>query len=265
VTQAQTPRELFRATMSGEETESLRQRRFFRRIPTGPRCKSCNAPFGFPGTVLTRAIGRPPWPKNPRFCSRCYVFLRDHGIDGAEVVVTMLFADVRGSTGLAEQLGASEFTRRINRFYHVASDALIRTDGIVDKFVGDGVVGLYVPGLSGPGHAAQAIAAARTMAHTTGHGLPVGVGIHTGVAYLGTVGEQGEVDDFTALGDNVNIAARLGSEADAGEVIVSAQAAVAANLNADELGHRRMTLKGRSGPVDVVVLQPNQATDTSSA
>ena len=54
-------------------------------------------------------------------------------------------------------------------------------------------------------------------------------------------------------------------EADAGEVIVSAQAAVAANLNADELGHRRMTLKGRSGPVDVVVLQPNQATDTSSA
>ena len=251
--------------MSGGETGYLRQRQIFRRMPTGPRCKACNAPFGLPGSLLSRALRRRPWAKNPRFCARCYVFLKENGIDGAEVEMTFLFADVRGSTGLAEELGASEFTRRINRFYHVASDALIETDGIVDKFVGDGVVGLYVPGLSGHGHAAQAVAAARAIARTDSHGLPVGVGVHTGVAFLGAVGERGEVDDFTALGDNVNIAARLGSEAQAGELFVSTTTADAAGLRTDGLERRHLTLKGRTDPVDVVVLQPNQATDTSSA
>ena len=250
-----TPQEVFRQTMSGGETGYLRQRRLFRHLPTDPRCKACNAPFGLPGSLLSRALRRKPWAKNPRFCARCYVFLKENGIDGAEVEVTMLFADVRGSTGLAEELGASEYTRRINRFYHVASDALLETDGIVDKFVGDGVVGLYVPGLSGFEHAGNAIAAARTIARAEDHRLPVGVGVHTGIAFLGAVGEHGEVDDFTALGDNVNIAARLGSEAQAGEVLVSAATAGAATLETDALQRRQMTLKGRVEPVDVVVLE----------
>lgn len=76
----------------------------------------------------------------------------------------------------------------------------------------------------------------------------------TQVAFLGAVGEQGEVDDFTALGDNVNIAARLGSEAEAGEVIISAVAASAANLETDALERRHLTLKGRIEPVDTFVL-----------
>jgi adenylate cyclase len=265
VTEHPTPQEVFRETMSGGETDYLRQRRFLGRIPTAPRCKACNAPFGLPGVLLSRAMKRAPWAKNPRFCSRCYVYLKENGIDGAEVPVTMLFADVRGSTGLAEQLGASEYTRRINRFYHVAGAALIETDGIVDKFVGDGVVGLYVPGLSGLDHAAKAVDAARTIAQSERHGLPVGVGVHTGIAFVGAMGEQGEVDDFTALGDNVNIAARLGSEAQAGEVLVSAATAGVANLETAALEPRRMVLKGRSEPVDVFVLQPNQASVTRSA
>ena len=265
MTQAPSPQDLFRQTMSGGETDTLRQRRFFRRLPTDPRCKSCNAPFGFPGSLVSRAMKRSPWAKNPRFCTRCYAFLKEHGIDGAEVPVTMLFADVRGSTGLAEELGASEFTRRINRFYRVAGAALIETDGIVDKFVGDGVVGLYIPGLSGLDHAEKAVVAARMIAPTERHGLPVGVGVHTGIAFVGALGEGGEVDDFTALGDTVNIAARLGSEAQAGEILVSAMTAGAANLQTDALEHRHLSLKGRTEPVDVVVLQPNQATETSSA
>jgi adenylate cyclase len=263
--EALSPQEVFRQTMSGGETDYLKGRQFFRRIPADPRCKACNAPFGLPGGLLSRALKRSPWSKNPRFCSRCYAFLKDHGIDGAEVPVTMLFADVRGSTGLAEELGASEFTRRINRFYRVAGAALIETDGIVDKFVGDGVVGLYVPGLSGLDHAEKAVAAARTIAPPESHGLPVGVGVHTGIAFVGALGEGGEVDDFTALGDTVNIAARLGSEAQAGEILVSAMTAGAANLQTDGLESRHLSLKGRNEPVDVVVLQPNQATDTRSA
>src|SRR5919108_824304 len=136
------PQEIFQATMAGGEIDQLRLRRLFRRIPTSPRCKSCNAPFGLPGSIVSRAIGRTRWSKNPRFCSRCYTFLKETGIEGAEVPVALVFADVRGSTALAEDLGASEFTRRINRFYRGAADAILQTDGIVDKFVGDGVVGL---------------------------------------------------------------------------------------------------------------------------
>ena len=256
-----TPQELVRRTMSGERDDSLRERRFFRRVPSGPRCKNCNAPFGMPGSLLARAMGRARWTKSPRFCAKCYSFLLETGIGGAEVEVTMLFADVRGSTALAEQLGPREFTRRINRFYRMAGEALIGTDGLVDKFVGDGVVGLYIPGMSGMGHAHQAIEAARRIAsHSTDAdhgGLPVGVGVHTGVAFLGAVGEGGEVTDFTALGDSVNTAARLGSEAAAGEVLVSAASAQAAGLDLASLELRHLSLKGRQEPIDVVVYPPS--------
>jgi hypothetical protein len=99
------PQELFRRTMAGEQDDSLRLRRFFRHLPADPRCKNCNSPFGLPGSLLARAMGRTRWPKNPRFCGRCYTFLLETGTDGAEVEVTMLFADVRGSTALAERGG----------------------------------------------------------------------------------------------------------------------------------------------------------------
>jgi adenylate cyclase len=255
------PQELFRRTMAGERDDSLRLRRFYRHLPADPRCKNCNAPFGMPGSLLARALGRPRWTKNPRFCAACYNFLLQTGIGGAEVEITMLFADVRGSTGLAEQLGAREFTRRINRFYRVAGEALIGTDGVVDKFVGDGVVGMYIPGMSGMDHAGKAVEAARRIASHSADadqgGLPIGVGVHTGVAFLGAVGEGGEVADFTALGDTVNTAARLGSNAAAGEVLVSLAAAQAAALDMTGLEHRHLSLKGRQEPIDVVAVRPS--------
>jgi adenylate cyclase len=259
---SRTPQELFQATMSGEDTESLHLRRLFRRLPRGPRCKSCNAPFSLPGSIVARSMGRTRWSKNPRFCTACYGFLRQYGIEGAEVVVTMLFADVRESTPLAERLGPREFTRRMNRFYRVAADAVLDSDGIVDKFIGDAVVGLYIPGLSGLTHARQALDAATRIVSISGDadggGLPIGVGVNTGIAMVGAMGEHGEVDDFTALGDTVNAAARLGSEAAAGEVLVSTATAVAAALDTTALEHRHLSLKGRTEPIDVVVLRPPQ-------
>jgi adenylate cyclase len=255
------PEEIFRAVMAGESPDAVRQRRLFRRIPSDPRCKQCNTPFGLPGLLYSRAIGRAPWPKNKRFCSQCYSFLRQHGIGGAEVTLTILFADVRGSTGLAEQLGAREFTRRINRFYRDASSALLDADGLVDKFVGDGVIGLFIPGMSGPDYANKAVDAARGILRLSADvardddRLPIGVGVHTGVAFVGAMGDGGEVDDFTALGDSVNAAARLGSEAGAGEGLISEATATAAGLDFDGFERRHLVLKGRQEPMDVLVLQ----------
>lgn len=253
--------ELFRAAMIGAEAERLRMRRFFAMLPSNPRCKACNSPFGMPGSIVAGAMGRRQWAKNPKFCNRCYTFLRDNGMTGVEIPVSVLFADVRDSTTLAEQVGPAEFRRRINRFYNVASDAIVRTDGLVDKFVGDGVLALYIPGLTGLDHAAKAVdGARRILEHTQRDGddpawLPVGVGVHTGPAFVGAVGERGEIEDFTALGDAVNTTARLASVAPAGEALVSTAAAEEAKLDTTGLERRHLEVKGRTQPVDIVVLR----------
>jgi adenylate cyclase len=253
-------RELFRTVMMTGEVDKIRMRRRFRLIPRDPRCKSCNAPFGMPGAIVARAMGRRQWSKNPKFCDRCYSFLREYGLSGVEIPITVLFADVRDSTTLAERLGAAEFRSRINSFYRIASDALLSTDGLVDKFIGDGVMGLYIPGISGQDHAAKAIDAGRRIlakmaAASEGERLPVGVGVHTGDAFVGAVGDRSEVEDFTALGDAVNTTARLASVAGSGEALISVAAAAAAELPSAGLEQRHLEVKGRTQPVDVLVLR----------
>ena len=174
----------------------------------------------------------------------------------------MLFADVRGSTGLAERMSAADFSRLMNRFYAAATDALIKTDAMIDKLVGDEVVGLYIPLLTGPNHARPAVQGAQDLLRATGHGrpggpwLPVGVGVHTGVVYFGGVsGADGTVSDWTALGDHVNIAARLASQAGPGEALISDAAYAAAGLDLGHLEQRQMELKGKHEVVGVRVVR----------
>src|SRR5512147_1117073 len=125
------------------------------------------------------------------------------------------------------QSSAREFSQLINRFYSVASHVLIQTDALVDRLMGDEAIGLYLPGFAGPEHPRKAVEAAQELLRLTGHNdskgpwLPVGVGIHTGLAYVGVVGSEESTADFTALGDNVNITARLASQAGSGEILIS--------------------------------------------
>lgn len=136
----------------------------------------------------------------------------------------MLFADVRGSTALAETMTSAAFSSLMNRYYEAATKVLVETDAFIDKLVGDAVVALYLPIFTGPNHARPAVQAAVDLLTATGHGgsaapwLPIGIGVHSGVAYFGTVsGVEGTFSEFTALGDNVNVAARLCSMAGIGE------------------------------------------------
>ena len=227
-------------------------------LPSDPRCKLCAAPFKGVGGFLMHLAGRDQSRYNPRFCQKCEVF--EHP-GGAEVPLTMLFADVRGSTKLAEQMTAREFGRLMNRFYGIASHVLIQTDAMVDRLLGDEAIGLYVPGFSGPEHARRAIEAAQDLLRLTGHHevkgpwLPVGIGVHTGIAFVGVVGDESSTADFTALGDNVNITARLASEAGPGEILISDAAYTAAHLDLGNLERRRMELKGKSEAIDVQVLR----------
>jgi len=219
----------------------------------------CNAPFKGLGGILMRMMGRDQSRYNPRFCEPCERF--EHP-GGAEVVLTMLFADVRGSTTLAEQMSALEFSQLMNRFYTVATDVLVKTDAMVDRLIGDEVIGLYIPGMAGPEHPRRAIQAAQSLLQLTGHRdrqgpwLPVGVGVHTGLAFVGVVGgTEGNPTDFTALGDNVNITARLASKAGPGEILISDAAYAAAGMTRADLERRELELKGKSEPTGVRVLR----------
>jgi adenylate cyclase len=250
--------DFWRAILNGEHPGLRRGRHLLGVLPRGPRCKLCNAPFSGPFVPLMGLLGKRPSKRNPRFCGDC---LTTTPVGGAEVELSLLFADVRGSTTLAEQLRATEFAERMNRFYQAGTEALIRTDALIDKFMGDQVIGLYVPGFAGPDHARLALQAAQELLRATGHQdrgdpwLPIGVGVHTGIAYVGTVGSDSTVTDVTVLGDAANIAARLASAAGQGEVLVTEQAYTAARVCRDDLEHRTLQLKGRSEPVDVRVLR----------
>jgi adenylate cyclase len=233
-------------------------RPFFGRIPSNPRCVNCHRPFaGVGGAILRRLQGVHKSDKNPRMCNGCYSFTSQFP-GGAEIELTMLFVDVRGSTTIAEKMDTLEFSRLMNRFYEAAINVLVRANAFIDKLVGDEVTALFVPGFAGEEHSRKAVQAGQSLLRVTGHEdpggpwVPVGVGIHTGVGSI--AGARGAAADFTALGDNVNIAARLASKADQGEVIISEDTYNAAQIRNEGLEKRDLELKGKSELVSVRVL-----------
>jgi len=205
-----------------------------------------------------RLVGKRPSDKNPNWCGTCFKFMSEHH-GGAEIECTLLFADVRGSTALAERTSTAEFRKLMERYYDVAAAAVFDNDGVVDKFVGDELVAMFFPLLSGDHHAKCGLAAARALLESTGHADPggpwvsVGAGLHTGNAWVGAVGEGAYVT-ITALGDAVNTTARLASAAGAGEILLTTAAAEAAGLDSPGLERRALELKGKQDAVDVVTL-----------
>jgi len=226
-------------------------------VPTSPRCKLCAAPFAGPGRVVSRILLHGPSTVNPLLCNACFGQIRKYP-GGAEIPTSVLFADIRGSTAIAERTSAAEFRRLVQVFYRRAARAVEDHDGIVDKFLGDGIMCLFIPVVAGDVHARRAIEAGEALLRAVDDpdlvagGVRVGVGVHTGDAFVGAIGAEDRLD-FTALGDTVNVAARLGSVAGAGELLVSdAGWRAAGRESAAE--RRRLTISGRAEPLDVVAL-----------
>ena len=255
-----TPEEAMRGFLSGDAPNMARMRSVMRRLPHGPNCKLCAAPFEGPAGAVLRHVGFARFPGNPAICGSCIKGLNKLGVFGAEIPVTLMFADIRGSTGIGERSSPSEFRAFLDRFYQLSSRAILENDGIVDKFVGDEAIGLFFTGISGPEHTAAALRAARSLLEAVGQPnasdsgpIPVGAAVHTGEAFVGSTGTTGAVNDFTALGDVVNTTARLASEAAAGELLVSVAAATAvSDLDTPSLEHRTLNIRGRSDAVEVI-------------
>jgi adenylate cyclase len=246
---------------TGEFEKERRQRQLFRLLPGTPRCKNCYAPFQGAGSTVVRVFfGKHPSNLNPQLCNVCEQFARQKQ-GGAEIELSMLFADVRGSTTLAESMNPTEFSRLINRFYSTATQVMVNSDALIDKIIGDQVAGMYVPGFAGQEHARRAIEAGQRILQATGHNDPhgpwiqLGAGVHTGTAFVGSLGSDEGTTDITVLGDAANIAARLSTSAGIGEILVSDSAYTAAGLEPGNLEQRSLELKGKSEPLNVRVVR----------
>lgn len=180
---------------------------------------------------------------------------------GKEQEVAILFADIRGFTGLAERRLPYDVVFLLNQYFRTTGTAIQQAGGHVDKFIGDGVMAVF--GLRGNAEmaAAQALDAARRMAEgleifNAQHsvelktGLKIGIGVHFGPAIVGQMGFAPALS-LTAIGDTVNIASRL--EAATKEVgcqlLVSEATAMAAEMNLDNARRSEIALRGRREPL----------------
>jgi adenylate cyclase len=196
--------------------------RVMRHLPSEPRCRLCNAPYGGVGGKIMRRVGFGPSRKNPSICNTCF---EQAPMGGVEMEIGVLFADVRGFTSLSETMPPPQVAELLNRFYACASEILSRS-AVIDKLVGDEVMALYIPQLIGKRWEDELVRDGQQLLSAVGYGsdegpwLPLGVGLDIGQAFVGNVG-SGEVKDFTALGDVVNTASRLQSSAAAGQIVMS--------------------------------------------
>ena len=230
-----------------------------RLLPAEPRCKVCYYPFQGVGGLFSRSVlGLAPSRLNPQLCNVCENLASEYP-GGAEIELSILFADVRGSTTIAEHMSPTDFSQLIDRFYKATTKVLFKKNAMVEKLIGDEVTGFFTPGFAGEMHAQAAIEAGLEILRVTGHGnpggpwVPVGVGVHTGMTFVGAVGAEGGAVDITVLGDTPNTGARIASQAATGEVLVSEAAGSSARLETEGLESRQLNLKGREESVKVWV------------
>jgi class 3 adenylate cyclase/DNA-binding NarL/FixJ family response regulator len=178
-----------------------------------------------------------------------------------ELEVTVLFSDIRGFSALSERLGAREIALVIGRHLQAMAEVVVSHGGTIDKFQGDAVMAVFGAPVPIEDHARSAVGCALEMQarqnelNSSGWGvdgverLEVGIGINTGIVMAGAIGGGGRLE-YTVIGDAVNVAQRLQSEAAGGEIVASASTVQAAEVDDCEPIGARM-VKGREEPVEV--------------
>ncbi|MGB2644107.1 MAG: adenylate/guanylate cyclase domain-containing protein [Candidatus Acidiferrum sp.] len=182
----------------------------------------------------------------------------DIRLGGESQRITLLFADVRGFTTMAEKMTPREAVEVLNEFFARMTDVIFEHDGTLDKYIGDGLMALFGAPFSLQNDAEAAVRAASNMQRSLAElnkvsgraPLNIGIGIHTGEAVVGFLGTERRMD-YTAIGDTVNVASRLTSQAGPGQIVISA-ATHARLKDAIPCGQlAAMKLKGRAEMIDV--------------
>jgi class 3 adenylate cyclase/ActR/RegA family two-component response regulator len=182
-----------------------------------------------------------------------------------EVEATILFSDIRGFSTMAEHLSARETADIIARHLTAMAEVVLSHGGIIDKFAGDAVMAVFGAPDPQPDHAERALRCALAMQARQQElnresetadvpPLGMGIGVNTGTVVAGTVGGGGRLE-YTVLGDAVNVAQRINSEAGAGETLATASTVgLAPAIPAEPIGTR--TVKGRNQPVELFRVIP---------
>jgi adenylate cyclase len=233
-----------------------------RHVPAPPRCKFCLVPFG----GLGRVGGIKPSRKNPNFCRGCFEMAP---VGGNDMEVGVLFADMRGFTAWCESQSPEVVAKTLNQFYATAGEALTARDGLVDKLVGDEIMGLFLTVFPSLGirtchvMVEAALEILTRLDRATGSQLPVGMGLGFGLARVGNVG-AGEVKDFTAVGDVVNTASRLQASASPGEILLSAAVYEQVADQYPNASRRTLVVKGKSAEVSAYSLRVGPSTGVAA-
>ena len=182
-------------------------------------------------------------------------------LSGERRQVTVLFCDVRGFTPMSERLAPEEVVLLLNDFYTLMIETTFKYDGTLDKFLGDAVMAVFGAPMAHPDHSARAIRTALAMQEgITGlnerrvragkEAISVGIGVSAGEAVAGTVGTEDRME-YTVIGDSVNLAARLESNAKPGQILISHRTyeRVRDLVDARPLG--RIRVKGKEEEVEV--------------
>ena len=198
-------------------------------VSLSPRCRVCRVPLAGVRAIPPRVFrGVHRHPKNPNYCNIC----GEKDVKGEIAEITILFADVRGFTPLTATLGAMRIKELLDEYFRAVSHVLFEQDAIVDHFMGDAVMAFFNQPVRHPDHVRRAVDSAREILQEVmrlndrwqlTQPVGVGVGISTGFAAVGTVGSANP-KDYTAIGDVVNLAARLQGQAEAGQILVTSEA-----------------------------------------
>ena len=180
-------------------------------------------------------------------------------LGGVNQTITVLFADIRGFTRISEHAQPEKIVGLLNRYFSAMTDIIFAHGGTLDKYLGDGLMALFGAPSATPQDASNALNAAVAMQrrvmginvelHQEGlNEIGVGIGLHTGEATVGYIGSERR-SEYTAIGDTVNTAARLESNARGGEILVSDATAKAARSRYKLKARDPITVKNREQPV----------------
>lgn len=193
-------------------------------------------------------------------------------LGGANCCVTVLFSDIRGFTSMSEQLNPETVVRILNEYFADMTPIVFDHHGLLDKFMGDGMMALFGVPYPSDDAASNAVSAAIAMQRgmaalnedlkTLGLSeVAIGIGINTGTVTVGYIGSR-ERTDYTAIGDAVNLAARLEKRAEPGQIIIS-------RLTLDAIGGRfpvrpcdRIMVKGKQESVEIYEVLWQEASES---
>src|SRR5215510_1451514 len=180
-------------------------------------------------------------------------------LGGVMQTITVLFADIRGFTRISEHAPPEKIVQLLNRYFSAMTEIIFAHGGTLDKYLGDGLMALFGAPTVTPKDAANAVSAAVAMQRRMlsindelrAEGYPeigIGIGLHTGEAIVGYIGSERR-SEYTAIGDTVNTASRLESNAKGGQIFISEMAAKAAHTRYQLLPRDPISVKNREQPV----------------